>query len=76
MPPGDATIEGMATHIVVIEDDSGIGSSLARTLEGQGYQVAWRTTAQDGMAAVQAALEVAGVQLEEAGARRDSEGGP
>ena len=55
MPPGDATIEGMATHIVVIEDDSGIGSSLARTLEGQGYQVAWRTTAQDGMAAVQAA---------------------
>jgi nicotinamide-nucleotide amidase len=28
------------------------------------------------MAAVQAALEVAGVQLEEAGARRDSEGGP
>jgi DNA-binding response OmpR family regulator len=44
----------MAPRVVVIEDDVGIGSSLARTLEGQGYQVAWATTAADGLTAVSA----------------------
>src|SRR3954452_2779970 len=28
-------------HIVVVEDDEGIGASLARTLTGQGYEVDW-----------------------------------
>src|SRR5258706_3574940 len=39
-------------HIVVVEDDHGIGASLARTLEGQGYEVSWVTTAGDGLTAV------------------------
>jgi DNA-binding response OmpR family regulator len=39
-------------HIVVIEDDAGIGSSLERTLEGQGYEVSWSTSAAEGMSAV------------------------
>jgi len=42
----------MSSHIVVVEDDSGIGSSLRRTLEGQGYEVKWATTAAEGLAAV------------------------
>jgi DNA-binding response OmpR family regulator len=41
-------------HIVVIEDDVGIGASLARTLEGQGYDVSWAATAADGLASVRA----------------------
>jgi len=40
---------------VVVEDDPGIGSSLTRTLEGQGYDVSWATTASDGLATVRAA---------------------
>ena len=40
------------SHIVLVEDDTGIGSSLERTLEGQGYDVAWETTAAGGLAAV------------------------
>src|SRR3954463_14429364 len=39
-------------HIVVVEDDQGIGASLARTLEGQGYEVSWTRTGGDGVAAV------------------------
>ena len=31
-------------HIVVVEDDDGIGSSLQRTLAGQGYEVEWART--------------------------------
>src|SRR5947208_12599840 len=48
-----ASIGPMASpHIVVVEDDPGIGGSLARTLEGQGYEVSWATTGHDGLAAV------------------------
>ena len=39
-------------QVVVVEDDPGIGTSLARTLEGQGYEVTWATTAVEGLAAV------------------------
>jgi DNA-binding response OmpR family regulator len=39
-------------HIVVVEDDSGIGASLSRTLEGQGYKVSWATSGADGLASV------------------------
>lgn len=42
----------MPPHIVVIEDDDGIGSSLSRTLAGQGYEATWATTAAEGLAAV------------------------
>lgn len=38
----------MELHVLVVEDDPGIGSSLARTLEGQGYEVSWVTTAARG----------------------------
>jgi DNA-binding response OmpR family regulator len=48
----------MADHVVVIEDDAGIGSSLAQTLVGQGYEVDWARTAADGLAAVRAATSV------------------
>jgi len=42
------------SHIVIVEDDPGIGSSLTRTLEGQGYVVTWATTCAEGLAAVRA----------------------
>src|SRR4051794_35773616 len=42
-------------HIVVVEDDGGIGASLTRTLEGQGYDVSWATSGAAGLAAVRAA---------------------
>ena len=42
----------VALQVVVVEDDQGIGASLARTLEGQGYEVTWVTTAAEGLAAV------------------------
>jgi DNA-binding response OmpR family regulator len=42
----------VGSHIVVIEDDRGIGASLVRTLEGQGYEVTWAETASAGLAAV------------------------
>src|SRR5947209_19864092 len=46
-----ATIRVMvALQVVVVEDDQGIGASLARTLEGQGYEVTWVTTAAEGLA--------------------------
>jgi DNA-binding response OmpR family regulator len=31
-------------HVVVVEDDDGIGSSLTRILSGQGYDVTWART--------------------------------
>jgi DNA-binding response OmpR family regulator len=41
-----------SAHIVVVEDDSGIGASLTRTLEGQGYDVSWATSGTGGLASV------------------------
>lgn len=52
-PPG-ATITGVTPHIVVVEDDPGIGASLTRTLEGQGYEVSWATTAANATDALRA----------------------
>jgi len=52
--PIGATIGGVGAHIVVVEDDPGIGGSLARTLEGQGFEVSWQTTGAGGFAAVRA----------------------
>lgn len=43
-----------ALQVVVVEDDPGIGASLARTLEGQGYDVRWATTGAEGLASVSA----------------------
>jgi DNA-binding response OmpR family regulator len=37
------------SRLLVIEDDTRIGSSLARALEGSGYAVTWAPTAQDGI---------------------------
>jgi DNA-binding response OmpR family regulator len=45
-------------HIVVVEDDEGIGGSLAKTLTAQGYEVDWARTGSDGLAAVRAATAV------------------
>jgi DNA-binding response OmpR family regulator len=42
-----------AAHVVVVEDDEGIGSSLARTLTAEGYDVSWVRTAADALAATQ-----------------------
>jgi DNA-binding response OmpR family regulator len=39
-------------HIVVVEDDEGIGSSLQRTLVGQGYEVEWARTGAEALALV------------------------
>jgi DNA-binding response OmpR family regulator len=39
-------------HIVVVEDDEGIGASLERTLAGQGYAVSWVRTGAEALAAV------------------------
>jgi DNA-binding response OmpR family regulator len=39
-------------HVVVVEDDEGIGSSLVRTLAGQGYQVDWARTGAEALAVV------------------------
>ncbi|MCU1379812.1 MAG: putative two-component system response regulator [Acidimicrobiales bacterium] len=39
-------------HIVVVEDDEGIGGSLERTLAGQGYTVSWVRTGAEALAAV------------------------
>jgi DNA-binding response OmpR family regulator len=41
-------------HIVVVEDDEGIGSSLLRTLAGQGYEVEWARTGEEALALVNA----------------------
>ena len=47
------TIGAMAQpHVVVVEDDVGIGASLERTLSGQGCEVTWARTGDDGLAAV------------------------
>jgi DNA-binding response OmpR family regulator len=45
-------------HIVVVEDDEGIGASLAKTLQGQGYDVDWARTGAEGLAAVRASTSV------------------
>jgi DNA-binding response OmpR family regulator len=45
-------------HIVVVEDDEGIGASLAKTLQGQGYEVDWARTGAEGLAAVRASTSV------------------
>jgi len=37
--------------VLVVEDDEGIGRSLARTLEGQGYTVDWVRTGEDALRA-------------------------
>jgi DNA-binding response OmpR family regulator len=44
--------------IVVVEDDHGIGSSLIRTLAGQGYEAELATTAADGEAAIGSATRL------------------
>jgi DNA-binding response OmpR family regulator len=54
----------MAAHIVVVEDDDGIGSSLTRTLTGQGYDVEWARTAAEGLDAVRATTSLVILDLE------------
>jgi DNA-binding response OmpR family regulator len=39
-------------HVVVVEDDEGIGSSLERTLVGQGFEVTWARSGEGALAAV------------------------
>jgi DNA-binding response OmpR family regulator len=46
------------SHIVVVEDDEGIGTSLVKTLEGQGFDVDWARTGGEGLEAVRAATSV------------------
>ncbi len=48
-------LEAVTSHIVVVEDDAGIGASLTRTLEGQGFEVSWQTTGAGALAAVRPA---------------------
>jgi DNA-binding response OmpR family regulator len=43
----------MGARILLIEDDEGIGSSLAGVLEGQGHAVRWRRGGRDGLAAAE-----------------------
>src|SRR5437899_10289185 len=42
-------------RVVIVEDDDGIGSSLTRTLEHQGYDVAWARSGAEALDAVDAA---------------------
>ncbi len=42
-------------RVLLIEDDSRIGSSLTRALEGSGYRAHWASTAQDGLDAFRVA---------------------
>jgi DNA-binding response OmpR family regulator len=46
----DAWTVGSGPAVLVVEDDEGIGRSLARTLEGQGYRVDWARTGADALA--------------------------
>ncbi|MEA2933258.1 MAG: hypothetical protein QOI56_2043 [Actinomycetota bacterium] len=39
-------------HVVVVEDDEGIGNSLVRTLGGQGYDVDWARTGAEALSLV------------------------
>ncbi|MEA2717209.1 MAG: hypothetical protein QOI99_1526 [Actinomycetota bacterium] len=39
-------------HVVVVEDDEGIGNSLVRTLVGQGYDVDWARTGAEALSLV------------------------
>jgi DNA-binding response OmpR family regulator len=41
----------MGTRLLLVEDDQGIGSSLADALAGQGYDVRWRRSGTEGLAA-------------------------
>jgi DNA-binding response OmpR family regulator len=50
-------------HVVVVEDDVGIGASLERTLSGQGYEVTWARTGDDGLAAVRPATALVVLDL-------------
>ena len=43
----------LPSHILVIEDDPGIASSLKKGLEGEGFQVSWIDHGQDGIAFAQ-----------------------
>jgi DNA-binding response OmpR family regulator len=43
----------MTSHVVIVEDDEGIGSSLLRALAAEGYDVAWARTAADALALAQ-----------------------
>lgn len=40
------------SRLLVIEDDTRIGSSLARALDGSGYETTWAPTAKEGIAAL------------------------
>ena len=44
------------SQLLVIEDDTRIGSSLTRALEGSGYRVTWAQTGQEGINAFREAL--------------------
>ncbi|HEV7886271.1 MAG TPA: response regulator transcription factor [Acidimicrobiales bacterium] len=50
-------------HVVVVEDDEGIGASLARTLSGQGYEVDWARTGAEALDAVRPATAVVVLDL-------------
>jgi DNA-binding response OmpR family regulator len=50
-------------HVVVVEDDEGIGSSLVRTLAGQGYQVDWARTGAEALALVNPATALVVLDL-------------
>ena len=41
-------------HILIIEDDPGIATSLRSGLEREGYQVTWKDKREDGFAFTQA----------------------
>ncbi len=41
-------------HILIIEDDPGIATSLRSGLEREGYQVTWKNKGEDGIAFAQA----------------------
>ena len=49
--------------LLLVEDDEGIGRSLARTLEGQGFEVGWARTGADALALVSAATAVVVLDL-------------
>ncbi len=42
-------------HVVIVEDDERIGSSLLRTLAGQGYEVDWVRTGEDAFSSLRPA---------------------
>jgi len=46
-------LENTPTHILIIEDDPGIATSLKSGLEQEGYQVTWKDKGEDGIAFAQ-----------------------